>query len=197
MKRVFDFILALCGLVVLSPLFLALSLIILITMGWPIFFRQERVGKNAVPFRIVKFRSMIKDAAKKGPVVTAGGDPRITPVGRFLRKTKLDELPQLINVFWGDMSLVGPRPEVPKYVKMYNDEQLRVLAVRPGLTDPASIAYSNEEEILAKYEDREKAYIEILMPAKLKLNISYIDRATFFSDVGMIFKTIGKIISRK
>lgn len=195
MKRLIDFILAFVGLTLLSPIFLALSLLILITMGWPIFFRQIRVGKNAVPFKIVKFRSMVKDAAKKGPIVTAGGDPRITPIGRFLRKTKLDELPQLMNVLWGDMSLVGPRPEVPRYVELYNDEQLPVLAVRPGLTDPASIEYSNEEEILAKYEDREKAYIEILMPAKLKLNLSYIEKANICTDFGMIVKTIGKIIS--
>lgn len=197
MKRFIDLILALFGLVLLSPLLLALSLLILVTMGWPVFFRQKRIGRNAVPFRIIKFRSMIKDAAARGPVVTVGGDPRITPLGRFLRKTKLDELPQLLNVLRGDMSLVGPRPEVPKYVAMYNDDQLRVLSVRPGLTDPASLAYSNEEEILARYEDREKAYIEDIMPAKLRLNLSYIEQATITSDLRLIFKTIGKIISRR
>ncbi len=195
MKRVFDFILSLFGLLCLSPLFLILSLWIVFTMGWPVFFRQVRVGKNGVSFKIIKFRSMVKNAANLGPEYTAGGDPRITPVGRFLRKSKLDEIPQLLNVFWGDMSFVGPRPEVHKYVKLYTDEQLQVLTVRPGLTDPASIAYRNEEEILAQYEDTEKAYVEKIMPAKLLLNLSYIANASFLGDIDLIFKTIGKVIS--
>ena len=197
MKRLFDIVVSLCGLIILSPLLIGLSILVALTMSWPIFFRQERIGKGGVPFKIVKFRSMIKDAASKGPAFTSGGDPRITPAGRFLRNTKLDELPQLFNVLWGDMSFVGPRPEVPKYVKFYNDDQMRVLTVRPGLTDPASIAYRNEEEILARFDDKETAYREKIMPAKLKLNLSYIEKASFAKDIGLIFKTIGKVISRR
>ncbi len=195
MKRLFDFIFSLCGLLVLSPFLVIISIAVLFSMGWPVFYSQIRVGKGGVTFKIFKFRSMIKDAENIGPAFTVGGDPRITGLGRFLRRTKLDELPQLFNVLFGQMSFVGPRPEVPQYVERYSDEQRRVLTVKPGMTDPASIVYRNEEEVLARYDDRQKAYVEKLMPAKLKLNLEYIDKSNFFSDISLIFKTINKLFS--
>ena len=154
---------------------------------------ERRVGKDGLDFKITKFRSMVKNAARRGPAITTGGDNRITPFGRFLRKTKLDELPQLFNVLSGKMAIVGPRPEVPEYVQLYTDEQKAVLSVRPGLTDPASIAYRDEEKVLARYDDPEKAYIEKIMPAKLKMNISYIEKASFSRDLALIFKTLGRL----
>jgi lipopolysaccharide/colanic/teichoic acid biosynthesis glycosyltransferase len=197
MKRLFDLIFSLAGFLVLSPIFIILSLLILITMGWPVFYRQIRVGRGGEEFKIIKFRSMVKNAEKRGLAVTTGGDPRITPIGRFLRKSKLDELPQLLNVISGDMSLVGPRPEVPKYVSLYDDHQRQVLSVRPGLTDPASIVYRHEEQILARYADTEKAYIEVLMPAKLKLNLAYIEKQSFWRDLALIGRTLRKIFSSR
>lgn len=196
MKRLFDFIISLLGLLVLFPILFLIAVIIFFLMGWPIFYRQVRVGKNERNFKIIKFRSMVKNAEKQGPEFTTGGDSRITPLGNFLRKTKLDELPQLINVLVGDMSLVGPRPEVPRYVALYNENQKKVLSVRPGLTDPASIAYRNEEEILAGYENSEKAYIEEIMPAKLELNLKYIKDANFVTDLSLIIKTFAALFSR-
>jgi len=196
MKRIFDVIASFTGLIILSPVFLIIFLAILITMGWPIFYRQARVGRAGENFKIIKFRSMVKDAERRGAWLTADGDSRITPVGRFLRRSKLDELPQLINIFLGEMSFVGPRPEVPQYVKLYNNEQMRVLSVRPGLTDPASIAYRDEEIVLARFDDAEKAYIEEIMPAKLKLNLAYMQKATFLTDIGLIFETIVRIFRR-
>ena len=197
MKRSFDLIVALAGLLILSPLLLLISLIILLTMGWPIFFRQVRVGRESRDFKIFKFRSMVRRAENDGLAITTGGDCRVTPFGRFLRRTKLDELPQLFNVVAGDMSLVGPRPEVPQYVSLYNEDQRRVLSVRPGLTDPASIAYRDEESVLARYDDPEKAYIEKIMPAKLKMNLSYIDKAGFRTDFGLILKTLKRLILKR
>lgn len=193
MKRLFDLVVTLAGLILLSPLFLLIVLLILIAMGRPVFYRQVRIGKNGIPFKIIKFRSMVRDAERQGPAFTAGGDPRITPLGRLLRKYKLDELPQLLNVLAGDMSIVGPRPEVPEYVEMYTPEQKKVLAVRPGLTDPASIVYRDEETVLARHEDSRRAYVEKLMPAKLKLNLAYIEKATFRRDLALIFRTIEKL----
>lgn len=197
MKRLFDFTVSLIGLLILSPLLVVISLLVLVTMGWPVFYRQERVGRGGVPFRIIKFRSMVKKADRQGPAFTSGGDPRITPFGRFLRKNKLDELPQLINVVAGDMALVGPRPEVPDYVRYYTEDQRRVLTVRPGVTDPASIVYRDEEGVLTRFDDREKAYVEKIIPAKLKLNLAYIDKATFATDLGLILKTLGKLFTRR
>lgn len=197
MKRAFDIIVSIIILVVLSPLFLVLSLVILVTMGWPIFFRQTRIGKDSKAFKIIKFRTMIKRAEKQGLPITTGRDPRVTPVGRFLRRTKLDELPQFLNVLWGHMSLVGPRPEVPRYVRMYSRKQMRVLSVKPGLTDPATIAYRDEESILAGFDDPEKAYIERIMPDKLKLNLSYIERASFTGDLALLFRTLAKLFDRR
>ena len=193
MKRLFDFIVSLGGVIVLSPILLILSLLVFFNMGRPVFYLQKRIGLNGKPFKIIKFRSMVKDAETKGPSFTAGGDPRITPIGRFLRKYKLDELPQLLNVIKGDMSFVGPRPEVAEYVEMYTEEQKKVLTVRPGLTDTASIVYRDEETVLARYEDSSKAYIEKIMPAKLRLNLAYLEKAGFAADLGLIFKTLEKI----
>jgi lipopolysaccharide/colanic/teichoic acid biosynthesis glycosyltransferase len=197
MKRAFDIIVSILTLAVLSPLFLILALLILLAMGWPIFFRQTRIGKNSKAFKIIKFRTMIKGADKRGLPITTGYDPRITAVGRFLRKTKLDELPQFLNVLWGHMSLVGPRPEVPRYVRMYSRKQMRVLSVKPGLTDPATIAYRDEESILSGYDDPEKAYIERIMPEKLKLNLSYMESASFSGDLALLFRTLAKLFDRR
>ncbi len=196
MKRLFDVIVALLALVVLSPLFVAVSAIIVLSMGWPVFYRQVRVGKNGVSFRIYKFRSMVRDADRIGSDLTAGGDRRITTFGKWLRKTKIDELPQLINVLRGEMSIVGPRPEVPRFVVLYDETQKKVLRVRPGLTDPASILYRDEEKELAGFEDIDQAYVETIMPAKIRLNLDYMDQATFGSDLSIILKTVWSLFKR-
>jgi lipopolysaccharide/colanic/teichoic acid biosynthesis glycosyltransferase len=193
MKRPFDIVTALSGLIIFSPILLVVALMIIISMGWPVFFRQIRVGKGGGHFKIIKFRSMLKNADQSGPDLTIKDDARITPLGRLLRKSKIDELPQLINVLKGEMSIVGPRPEVPRFVRLYNEEQRNVLCVRPGLTDPASIVYRDEEKVLARFDDTEKAYIEKIMPAKLKLNLAYIKKATFWTDLGIILKTGSKL----
>ncbi len=175
-------------------LFLIIAIAIKCSSKGPALFKQERVGRYGKTFNIWKFRSMVVNAEAKGMQITTDGDNRITKVGKFIRKTKIDELPQLFNVLSGKMSFVGPRPEVPKYVAMYNDEQLRVLSVKPGITDLASIEFRNENDLLDGDEDPEKKYIEEIMPAKLALNIKYIEKAGFFYDIGLIFKTIGKVI---
>jgi lipopolysaccharide/colanic/teichoic acid biosynthesis glycosyltransferase len=193
MKRLFDIIFSLIGLIVLFIPFIFISIWILLDSRGGIFYRQTRVGKDNKDFRLWKFRSMRPDSDKKGLLTVGGRDPRITRSGYFLRKTKMDELPQLINVLRGDMSFVGPRPEVRKYVELYNSEQKKVLNVRPGITDLASLEYFEESELLAKSADPEKTYIEEIMPAKLKLNLQYISTANFGTDVGMIFRTIGRI----
>jgi lipopolysaccharide/colanic/teichoic acid biosynthesis glycosyltransferase len=193
MKRLFDIVGSFTGLVVLLPFLLIISIWILLDSRGGIFYRQTRVGKNNIDFRLWKFRSMRPDSDKKGLLTVGGRDPRITNSGYFLRKYKLDELPQLINVLTGDMSFVGPRPEVRKYVDLYNDEQRKVLNVLPGITDVASLQYFEENELLAKSNDPERTYIEEIMPAKLRLNLEYIGKANFGTDVGMIFRTIGRI----
>ena len=192
-KRVFDIILSALGLILLSPLFLVLAIAIATDSPGGIFYRQTRVGKNGHPFRIFKFRSMRSGSDKKGQLTVGSTDQRITRTGRFIRKHKLDEFPQLINVLKGDMSLVGPRPEVPKYVAMYNEEQKKVLSVRPGITDYASIEYSNENDLLASSSDPEKTYIDEVMPAKLELNKKYISEAGLRTDIKLIFRTLGKV----
>lgn len=196
MKRLFDFLVALFFSILFVPLWFFVACAIKIESKGPIFFRQVRVGKNGKEFRIFKFRTMVVDAEKKGLQITVGGrDPRITTVGYILRKTKLDELPQLFNIVIGEMSFVGPRPEVPRYVEMYSEEQKKVLRVRPGITDIASIEYIDENELLKDAEDPEKMYIEKIMPDKLRLNLEYLSKRSFISDLGMIFKTVMKIIS--
>lgn len=193
-KRCFDIFFSLLGILLLLWLFLIIAIAIKCSSKGPVLFKQERVGMHGKTFKIWKFRSMIVDAEAKGMQITTDGDNRITKVGKFIRKTKIDELPQLFNVISGKMSIVGPRPEVPKYVAMYNDEQLRVLSVKPGITDLASIEFRNENDLLDGDEDPERKYIEEIMPAKLALNLKYIEKAGFFYDIGLIFKTIGKVI---
>lgn len=197
MKRLFDIIASGLGLIVLSPLFLILAIWIKLDSKGPVFYRQVRVGRNNKDFRIFKFRSM-RVGSDKGSLVTIGGhDPRITKSGYFIRKFKLDEFPQLINVFVGDMSLVGPRPEVRHYVDYWTPEQMHVLDVRPGITDPASIKFRNENELMEKAEDPEKYYIEVIMQEKIKLYLEYVERHSFFYDIGLIFKTFWVIVSER
>ena len=192
--RFFDFILSLVGLVILAPLFIVLSVWIKIDSIGPVFYKQIRVGQNGKDFGLFKFRSMVVDADKKGLITVGGRDPRITRSGYFIRKYKLDELPQLINVLVGDMSLVGPRPEVRKYVDLYTDEQQKVLSVKPGITDYASIEYMDENEILGKSTDPEKTYIEEIMPEKIKYNMKYIKNRSLIEYFKIIFLTVLKII---
>lgn len=195
MKRLFDFVASGCGLIILSPLFIVLAIWIKIDSEGPVFYRQVRVGKNNKDFRIYKFRSM-RVGSDKGSLVTIGGrDPRITRSGYFIRKFKLDELPQLINVFVGDMSLVGPRPEVRHYVDYWTSEQMHVLDVRPGITDPASIKFRNENELMEQVEDPEKYYIEVIMQEKLRLYLEYVNHHSFFGDIALIFKTFWVIVT--
>ena len=182
------------GLIVLSPLFAVLAIWIKADSKGPVFYRQIRVGRNNKDFRLYKFRSMRPDSDKRGLITVGGHDPRVTRSGYYIRKYKLDEFPQLINVFIGDMSLVGPRPEVRKYVDMYTPEQMRVLSVRPGITSLASIRYRNENDILAAAEDPDRCYIEQVMPDKLAIDLEYVDRATLWNDIKLIFSTFKEII---
>lgn len=195
LKRLFDLLCSGLGLLLLAPLFLVVALIIKLRDNGPVFYKQQRIGYRGRPFRMWKFRTMVVNADKIGMSLTVGRDPRITPIGHLLRQTKLDELPQLINVFVGEMSLVGPRPEVEQYVRLYTPEQARVLEVPPGITDPASIKYSNESEVLAQCEDPEKAYIEQIMPEKIRLNLEYAARANVFTDLLVILRTLARIAS--
>ena len=192
--RLLDIVLSLLGLIFLLPIFVILAVWIKFDSQGSIFFRQIRVGKDGRDFRIYKFRTMIVNAEKMGIITIGERDPRITNSGYFLRKYKLDELPQLINVLKGEMSFVGPRPEVRKYVEMYNQEQLKILTVKPGITDYASIEYINEDEILGKSLDPEKTYIEEIMPQKIKYNMKYINNKTVIEYFKIIFLTIIKII---
>jgi lipopolysaccharide/colanic/teichoic acid biosynthesis glycosyltransferase len=194
-KRCFDIFFSIIGLLLLSPFFILLALIIILDSKGGVFYKQVRVGKYGKDFKLYKFRSMRIGSDKKGLLTVGGRDSRITRSGYFIRKYKLDELPQLINVFFGDMSLVGPRPEVRKYVDLYNEEQLKVLNVKPGITDYASIQYSNENEVLAKSQNPEKTYIEEIMPHKLKLNQKYINEIGIVADFKIILKTIKKILT--
>ena len=195
MKRLFDIVASGLGLLVLSPLFLVLAIWIKLDSEGPVFYRQVRVGKDNKDFRIFKFRSM-RVGSDKGSLVTIGGrDPRITRSGYFIRKFKLDEFPQLINVFVGDMSLVGPRPEVRHYVNYWTEEQMHVLDVRPGITDPASIKFRNENELMEQAEDPEDYYINVIMQEKLKLYLEYVKNHTFWGDIGLIFKTFWVIVT--
>ena len=197
MKRIFDIVTSGLGLIVLSPLFLILAIWIKLDSKGPVFYRQVRVGRNNKDFRIFKFRSM-RVGADKGSLVTIGGhDPRVTRSGYFIRKFKFDGLPQLINVFLGDMSLVGPRPEVRHYVDYWTPEQMHVLDVRPGITDPASIKFRNENELMEQAEDPEKYYIEVIMQEKIKLYLEYVEKNSFFYDIALIFKTFWVIVSER
>lgn len=196
MKRLFDIFASGLGLLFLSPLFLVLAIWIKLDSRGPVFYRQVRVGRHNKDFRIFKFRSMRVGADKQGLITVGGHDPRITRSGYFIRKYKLDEFPQLINVFLGDMSLVGPRPEVRKYVDMYTPEQMHVLDVRPGVTSLASIRYRNENELLDKAEDPDKFYIDVIMQDKLAIDLEYVQNASFWYDIKLIFQTFWEIVSK-
>ena len=196
MKRLYDIIASGCGLLVLSPLLLCVAIWIKLDSEGPVFFRQVRVGRYNKDFRIFKFRSM-RVGSDKGSLVTIGGrDPRVTRSGYFIRKFKIDELPQLINVFIGDMSLVGPRPEVRHYVNYWTPEQMHVLDVRPGITDPASIKFRNENEILEAVENPEQYYINVIMQEKIKLYLEYIKYASLRYDIQIIFRTFVTIFRK-
>lgn len=188
-KRLFDVVCSGLGLLVLSPVLVALALWVRLSSPGPVFYRATRVGRYGEHFKLFKFRSMIIDADKKGPAVTSAGDARVTSVGRFLRRTKLDELPQLFNVLRGEMSLVGPRPEDPRYVELYNPEQREILQHRPGITSMASLTYRNEEQMLSG-ADWEKMYIEEVMPAKIAIDLEYSEKANLLSDIFLIVRTI-------
>lgn len=195
-KRLFDILCALLGLVVLSPLFLIISVCVKLDSEGPIFFRQVRVGQNGIPFRIHKFRTMRINSESVGRL-TVGNDSRVTRTGRFLRKFKIDELPQLIDVVVGNMSLVGPRPEVQEFIDCYPIEIRReVLSVKPGITDLASIEMVDENEILASYSDYKKAYIEYILPIKQRYYLEYVRKNSLCGDIVIVIKTIFKIISR-
>lgn len=194
LKRLMDIVVSGCALAVLWPVLLLIAIAIKIDDPGPVFYRQVRVGRDGKTFRIYKFRTMVVDADKKGLAITVGRDNRITRMGAFLRKTKLDELAQLINVFTGEMSFVGPRPEVPKYVDMYTPYQRQVLLVRPGITDYASIAYRNENDLLAGADDPEKMYIEKIMPDKIELNMKYLREISPLADIRLILSTIVAVI---
>lgn len=194
MKRLFDIVASGLGLVVLSPLFAILAVWIKADSKGPVFYRQTRVGRDNRDFRLLKFRSMRPDSDRLGLITVGGHDPRVTRSGYYIRKYKLDEFPQLINVFKGDMSLVGPRPEVRKYVDLYTPDQMRVLSVRPGITSLASIRYRNENEILAQADDPDRCYVEQVMPDKLAIDLEYVENANLWNDIKLIFSTFREII---
>ena len=194
LKRLFDIFFSGIGLILLLPFFILLAAIIVINSKGGVFYKQIRVGKNGKDFELYKFRSMKVNADKKGLLTVGEKDARITTVGYFIRKYKIDELSQLINVFKGDMSLVGPRPEVRKYVALYTSEQLKVLSVKPGITDNASIAYFDENKLLGQSQHPEETYIHEVMPKKLALNLVYVNEHNILSDVKIIFKTIKKMM---
>ena len=189
-KRAFDLAVSAVGLLLLSPLLCAIAVLVKLQDGEGIFFRQERIGKAGRPFGMWKFRTMVAHASFLGPAITVGDDSRVTQIGRVLRRYKLDELPQLFNVLKGEMSMVGPRPEVPKYVAMYTDTQRAVLDLKPGVTDKASIVYVDEATLLARHADFERFYIEHLIPAKIRINLEYAAQATLAGDIGVLLQTI-------
>lgn len=192
MKRIFDIISSLLGLIVLSPLLIILALWVGLSSKGGVFYAQTRVGRGNKDFKVLKFRSMALGSDQKGllSIGKDGRDPRVTRVGYVLRRYKLDELPQLLNVLKGDMSLVGPRPEVRKYVNLYNKAQLEVLKVRPGITDMASIAFKNENDLLAKADNPEEFYVKVIMPDKINMSLKYLNERSFLKDLNIIFKTI-------
>ena len=194
LKRLFDIICSSLGVILLSPVIIVIAAIILIEDRFPVFYRGVRVGRYGKLFRIYKYRSMVRNAESVGGDSTADDDPRITRIGKFLRKYKLDELPQLINVLKGDMSIVGPRPEIRKYVDQYNEEEKQILTVRPGITDWASIWNADEGALLAGAKDPDRAYEELIRPTKLKLQLKYVRERSFFTDMKIIFLTMLAVI---
>jgi len=192
-KRLFDLFFSGVGLLFLLPLLIIVATLVKLNSRGPVFFIQERIGRNFHPFGIFKFRSMAIDASTNGPLITVEGDKRVTRIGKYLRKYKIDELPQLINVFIGDMSLVGPRPEVKKYVDLFRKDYERLLTVRPGITDPASITFSREESVLLASADWEKDYVEKILPEKIRLALTYLENPSILTDVKLILQTFLKI----
>ena len=196
-KRVFDIFFSLVGILCLSPVMIICALAVKLTSKGPIIFRQTRVGRNFAPFEIYKFRSMVVNAAQMGARVTADGDKRITTIGRIMRKTKLDELPQLFNVLFGNMSFVGPRPEVPEFVELYRDDYTELLSIRPGVTDLGSIEFRFEEEILAASSDPRQAYIDEVLPQKIELGKKYIKLSSVLFDIKLIFLTLLSVVGTR
>jgi lipopolysaccharide/colanic/teichoic acid biosynthesis glycosyltransferase len=194
-RRGLDVVVSAFGLLLLAPLLAAIALLVRVTSAGPILFRQERIGRSMVPFHLLKFRTMVEDAPSRGPAITVGADPRVTPVGALLRRSKLDELPQLLNVLRGDMSLVGPRPVVPSYVSLYSDAERRIFTVRPGITDPSSLHYHDESAVLAGYPDPERAYREIVLPHKIALSLAYVDTRTVWTDIGLLVRTALRLLA--
>jgi lipopolysaccharide/colanic/teichoic acid biosynthesis glycosyltransferase len=192
-KRTFDCVASLLGLALLSPLLLLVALLIKLDSPGPVLFRQERIGKGFCPFRIYKFRTMVHDAPSRGGPITFGADPRITRLGRVLRKAKIDELPQLINVLRGEMSIVGPRPEVERYVELFRADYEEILQVVPGMTDLASVQYRDEVEVLGRFEDPEAAYVGHILPDKIKLAKDYVRQSSLFLDLLLILRTFVKL----
>jgi lipopolysaccharide/colanic/teichoic acid biosynthesis glycosyltransferase len=195
MKRLFDIVVSLAGLVLLSPLLLLVAVLVKADSRGPIFFRQERMGRGFRSFSIYKFRTMVWDASRKGQSITVGNDPRITPAGRFLRATKIDELPQLINVLKGEMSFVGPRPEIRQYVELFRKDYEEILKIRPGITDLASVKYRDEAAILGRSENPEDEYVRRVLPEKIELAKEYLRRSSLFFDLSLIFKTLFSLFS--
>ena len=196
-KRAFDIAVAAIGLVVLSPLVVILAVLIKCESQGPIFFKQRRIGKNFRAFLIYKFRTMEENSELSGPLITIGEDPRITRIGRFLRKAKLDELPQLINVLKGEMSLVGPRPEIPRFVELFRSEYAEILTVRPGITDLASLKYHDEAKLMGQFPNPEEEYLRSILPDKIRLAREYIDRSSIVFDLGLILRTLPKLFGFK
>ncbi len=195
MKRIFDILTAILGLVLLSPLFVVAALVTKLSSPGPVLFKQERIGRGFRPFLIYKFRSMVHDAPEKGGTITVDDDPRITRAGRILRKTKIDELPQLINVLRGEMSLVGPRPETRKYVELFREDYREILEARPGMTDLASIKYRDEAAILGRAQDPEKEYVKRVLPEKIRLAKEYMARSSFSFDLAIILVTLLRLFT--
>ena len=192
MKRIFDLTFSLLGLIICSPIFIMVPIFIKLDSKGPVFFRQERVGKNFKSFKIYKFRTMRYDPEEKGPMITVGGDRRVTEVGKFLRQYKVDELPQLFNVLKGEMSFVGPRPEVREYVQLFKKDYKKLLRIRPGITDPASIKYSDEERVLSSSENWEEEYKKRILPEKIDLSLQYVEQHNIMTDLKIILKTLLK-----
>jgi lipopolysaccharide/colanic/teichoic acid biosynthesis glycosyltransferase len=188
-KRLFDFVVALIGLILLAPVLLVVCLLIKLDTPGPAFYKGDRIGENGEPFKMFKFRTMVVNADQVGPALTRGGDPRVTRLGRVLRKWKLDEIPQLLNVLRGEMSLVGPRPESPGYVKHYTPEQTKVLRVKPGVTGLTQVRYRHEEALLSRCANPEADYIEKIMPHKLALDLEYVQKQSLAFDIALILQT--------
>jgi lipopolysaccharide/colanic/teichoic acid biosynthesis glycosyltransferase len=195
MKRIIDILVSLIGLICLLPLLLLVAVLIKLDSPGPVFFRQVRIGMRFRRFQILKFRTMVQDSLTRGQAITVGDDPRITRVGWFLRKTKIDELPQLINVLRGEMTFVGPRPEVPQYVEMFREDYEEILKVRPGITDLASIKYRDEAALLGQSKNPEEEYITHVLPDKINLSKEYLKRSSFFFDLTLVFKTFLRLFA--